>query len=249
HSHDDHGHAHDDDHGHSHDDHGHAHDDDHGHSHDDHGHAHDDDHGHSHDDHGHSHDDHGHSHDDHGHSHDDHGHSHDGIDPHAWMYPANAKIWLDVVAESLAAHDPDHAQRYIDNAAAAKDQIAQLRTEIAEILGPVGTAPLVMFHDAYGYLQHGFGVNVAGTIALGDAASPGAQRLSELRAQLQDDGAVCIFPEVNHSSRYVDVVVEGTGVHVGAELDPEGVLLEPGAGLYPALMRNMASAIADCVTQ
>ncbi len=244
HSHDDHGHSHDD-HGHSHDDHGHAHDD-HGHAHDDHGHAHDD-HGHSHDDHGHAHDDHGHSHDDHGHTHDDHDHAHDGLDPHAWMHTGNAKRWLEVIAAELAGHDPENAEVFRANAAAAQESIAALEAEITEILQPVGTAPLVVFHDAYGYLEHQFGLNIAGTIALGDAAAPGAQRLSELRSQLRAGGVVCIFPEVNHSSRYVDVVVEGTGVRVGAELDPAGVLLDPGAELYPALMRDLANAIADCV--
>ncbi|TDW40062.1 zinc transport system substrate-binding protein [Roseinatronobacter bogoriensis subsp. barguzinensis] len=218
----------------------------HSHDHDDHGHDHDD-HGHSHDDHGHSHDDHGHSHDDHGHSHDDHGHSHDGLDPHAWMNTGNVKIWLDLIAEELAEHDPENAATYRANAEAARAEIADLSTEITAILEPVGAAPLVMFHDAYGYMMDQFGVNVAGTIALGDAAAPGAQRLSELRAQLQEGGAVCIFPEVNHSSRYIDMVVEGTGVRVGAELDPEGVLLEPGADLYPTLMRNIAQAMANCV--
>jgi len=258
HDHNDHGHAHDD-HGHDHSDHSHAHDD-HGHDHSDHGHAHDDhghdhsDHGHAHDDHGHDHSDHGHAHDDHGHdhsdhglAHDDHGHSHDGLDPHAWMNTGNVDIWLALIAEELAEHDPDNAAAYRANAEAARAEIAELTLEISAILEPVGAAPLVMFHDAYGYLADQFGFNVAGTIALGDAAAPGAQRLSELRADLQADGAVCVFPEVNHSSRYIDIVVEGTGVRVGRELDPEGVMLEPGAALYPALMRNMAQAIADCV--
>jgi zinc transport system substrate-binding protein len=258
HDHSDHGHAHDDhghdhsDHGHAHDDHGHDHSDhdhaqdDHGHDHSDHGHAHDD-HGHDHSDHGHAHDDHGHDHSDHGHAHDDHGHSHDGLDPHAWMNTGNVDIWLALIAEELAEHDPDNAAAYRANAEAARAEIAELTLEISAILEPVGAAPLVMFHDAYGYLADQFGINVAGTIALGDAAAPGAQRLSELRADLQADGAVCVFPEVNHSSRYIDVVVEGTGVRVGAELDPAGVMLEPGAALYPTLMRNMAQAIADCV--
>ncbi|WP_071796990.1 zinc ABC transporter substrate-binding protein [Natronohydrobacter thiooxidans] len=250
HAHDDHGHS-NDEHGHSHDDHGHSHDD-HGHSHDDHGHSHDDhghsheDHGHSHDDHGHSHDDHGHSHDDHGHAH-DHGHSHDGTDPHAWMNTDNIAVWLDLIAAELAEHDPANAETFAANASAAGAEIAELANELQAILAPVGDAPLIMFHDAYGYLARQFGLNIAGTIALGDAAAPGAQRLSELRDQLRDAGAVCIFPEVNHSSRYIDMVIEGTEVRVGAELDPEGVTLEPGADLYPTLMRNMAQAIADCV--
>ena len=165
------------------------------------------------------------------------------------MNTGNVEIWLDLIADELAENDPDNAATYRANAQAARAGIAELTTEITATLAPVANAPLVMFHDAYGYLAAQFGLNIAGTIALGDAAAPGAQRLTELRAELQADGAVCVFPEVNHSSRYIDMVVEGTGVRVGAELDPAGVTLEPGAALYPTLMRNMAQAIADCVVQ
>lgn len=222
-------------HGHSHD-HGHGHGHSHGHSH---GHGHD--HGHSH---GHSHD-HGH---DHGHSHDDgHAHDHTGLDPHAWMNTNNAKAWIDTIAAELAENDPAHADAFMANASAARDRIAALEDELRTILAPAQGQPIVVFHDAYGYLADQFGLTIAGTIALGDAAAPSAQRIAELRATLADGGAVCIFPEVNHSSRHVDVVIEGTDVRLGAMLDPEGVSLEPGADLYPTLMRSMAQAIADCV--
>lgn len=163
------------------------------------------------------------------------------------MNTGNAKIWLALIANELAEHDPANASTYAANASAAREAVAALRAEVQATLEPVGAAPLVMFHDAYGYLADQFGLNIAGTIALGDAAAPGAQRLAELRAQLADQGATCIFPEVNHSSRYVDVVVEGTGVRVGAELDPAGVLLEPGPQLYAQLMTVLATTIADCV--
>ncbi len=226
-------------HDHGHDDHGHDHD------HDDHGHDHDhDDHGHDH-----GHDDHGHDHghDDHGHDH-GHDHSHDGTDPHAWLDTGNAAVWLDAIAQELAHADPGNADTYRANAAAAREALTALEADIRSTLEPVGDAPLVMFHDAYGYFAAQFGVNVAGTIALGDAAAPGAARIAELRQSLAEDGAVCIFPEVQHSSRYVDVVVEGTGVRVGEMLDPSGSAMEPGAALYGDMMRNLADAIADCVT-
>lgn len=253
-----HGHSHDhDDHGHDHGDHGHDHDhddhDDHGHDHDghDHDHDHDDhghdtDHAHDHDDHGHDHDDHGHAHDDHAHDHDDH--AHDGVDPHAWLDPDNARAWVAAIATDLASLDPENAATYAANAEAAIDGIAALEAELEQRLAPVAGVPVVVFHDAYGYLAHRFGLTVAGTIALGDAAAPGAARLAELRSQLTAGDIVCIFPEVNHSSRYVDMLVEGTDTRVGPLLDPAGVALEPGPALYGELMRALARDLADCVT-
>jgi zinc transport system substrate-binding protein len=195
---------------------------------------------------------HGHGHS-HGHSHGhDHaqapGHDdHDEMDPHAWLDPDNAAIWLGAIAETLAAQDPANAGTYHANARAAAQGLAALDDEIRATLAPVGDAGLVMYHDAYGYFASRYGLNILGTIALGSAADPGAQSLARLRATLDDAGAVCIFPEVQHPDAYVTLVSEGTAVRIGAPLDPEGSLLPPGADLYPALMRGLAQAIAACV--
>lgn len=230
------------------DDHGHEHSDahamdDHG---DDHGHDHSDEH--AHDDHGHDHSD-EHAHDDHGHDHgDDHGHdhAHTGLDPHAWMDTRNAAIWIDAIAAELAEHMPDHAADFASNAAAAKAEITALTAELKTILAPAQDMAFVTFHDAYGYFVNQFDLTQAGSIALGDAASPGAQRLAELRADLEADAAVCVFPEAAHDPALVTTMIEGTGVRLGDTLDPAGSLLDPGADLYPTLMRNMAQSIADC---
>lgn len=253
-------HAHDHAHGHA----SHGHDDDaaHGHGHhDEHEHGHGEGNAHAHDRAGHDHeghdhaaaqdDGHGHRHDDghaHGHAH-GHRHHHGDVDPHAWMKPANAAIWLEAIADSLAALDPDNADTYRDNAASGIERVAALEEEVAAILAPVGDAGLVMYHDAYGYLATAFGLNILGTIALGDAADPGAARLSAIRANLREAGAICVFPEVNHPDAYVALITAGEdSVRIGAPLDPEGVMLEPGPDLYPTLMLDMARAIADCVT-
>jgi zinc transport system substrate-binding protein len=202
----------------------------------------------------------GHSHD-HDHAHDGdhadapghasrhaHDHDHRDTDPHAWMDPHNAATWLGTIAAALAELDPENADTYRVNAEAGVERVAALEAEIARILAPAGTAGLVMYHDAYGYLASAFGLNVLGSIALGDAADPGAARLTAIRAHLREAGAVCVFPEVNHPDAYVTLVGEAdAGLRVGRPLDPEGVMLEPGADLYPALMRELASAIADCV--
>jgi zinc transport system substrate-binding protein len=164
------------------------------------------------------------------------------------MNPANAAPWLEAIAATLADLDPGNADAYRANAAAGIARIAALEAEVAEILAPVGDAGLVMYHDAYGYLATAFGLNILGTIALGDATDPGAARISAIRASLREAGAACVFPEVNHADAYVALVSEvDDGLRVGRALDPEGVMLEPGADLFPTLMLEMATAIADCV--
>jgi zinc transport system substrate-binding protein len=180
-----------------------------------------------------------------GDDHDD-GHDHDGEDPHAWLDPDNAKVWLALIAAELGRLDPENAAAYTANAVASGERIAALDAEVAAILLPVQGKPIVTFHDAFGYFADHYGLTVAGSIAVGDAASPGAARLVELRATLEAGEGLCIFPEVQHDPALVTQMAEGTGARIGGPLDPVGSSLDAGPGAYAALLSGMAQVIADC---
>jgi zinc transport system substrate-binding protein len=214
--------------------------------------GHEDDHaeeGHDHAEEGHDHAEEGHDHSEEGHDHakEGHDHTHDGTDPHAWLDPGNGKVWLGLIAADLARLDPENAATYKANAAAAATRIDALDAEISAILAPVRAKPLVTFHDAYGYFGDHYGLTFAGSIALGDASSPGAQRLSELRATMEAGDVLCIFPEAQHDPDLVTQMAEGTGARIGGALDPVGSTLEPGPGAYAALLKGMAKTLAACV--
>ena len=174
-------------------------------------------------------------------------HHHDGTDPHAWLDPTNASLWLGLIAESLSGIDPDHAATYAANAAAAQVQIAALDAELKARLAPIADRPFIAFHDAYGYFVGHYGLTLAGTVALGDASAPGAARLAEIR-DLAEHGAVCIFPEVQHDPKLVNSIVADTGVKAGAALDPSGSSMDPGPGLYPALLTGLSDTLVACLT-
>jgi zinc transport system substrate-binding protein len=182
----------------------------------------------------------------HDHGADEAGHDHGSEDPHAWLDPGNAQVWLGLIASELGKLDPENAATYQANAAAAKEQVAALDAELQVLLAPVKDKPLVTFHDAYGYFADHYALTFAGSIALGDASSPGAARLAELRAELEAGGVVCLFPEVQHDPALVEQLAEGTSVKIGVALDPVGSSLEPGPEAYAALLRGIATAIADC---
>lgn len=173
-------------------------------------------------------------------------HHHDGVDPHAWLDPANARIWLIAIAGELAKIDPDNAATYTANATANAAAIEALDTEVQAILAPVADQPIIVFHEAFGYFAAHYGLTIAGSIAEGDAATPGAERLTEIRAMIEDGRVACVFPEANHDPKLVTQMVEGTDARIGAPLDPVGSSLEAGPAAYDALLRGMATTIADC---
>jgi zinc transport system substrate-binding protein len=186
---------------------------------------------------------------DHSHDHDqghDQGQDHAGIDPHAWLDPANARTWVALIAARLAAADPAGEAVYRANAGTAAARIDAAEAAAAARLAPVAGRVLVVQHDAYGYFAARFGLTVLGAITEGDAAPPGAQRLAALRAALQGAPGACIYPEANHDPALAAGLAADTGLPLGPPLDPEGATLPPGADLYPLLLESLAAAIAAC---
>lgn len=179
--------------------------------------------------------------------HDEDGHDHGGEDPHAWLDPGNAETWLGLIAVRLGELDPENAAIYAANAEAAKAEIVALDATLAARLAPVKDKPVVTFHDAYGYFGAHYGLAFAGSVALGDAASPGAARLADLRATLEAGAVLCIFPEVQHDPKLVEQMADGTGARIGGALDPVGSTLEPGPGAYAALLTGIAETLATCL--
>lgn len=189
------------------------------------------------------HDDHGK--DDHGHNnHDDHGHGAD--DPHAWLSPDNGAVWLNTIAAQLSAADPDNADAYFANAAAGRDELAALTSEIRSILGPVRDRNFIVFHDAYQYFETAFDFPASGAISVSDASNPSPARITEIQARVTEQGVTCVLSEPQFAPGIVAAVMDGSEARTGV-LDPLGSDLEPGPELYSNVLRNLARTLADCL--
>jgi zinc transport system substrate-binding protein len=177
---------------------------------------------------------------------DDHGDHGDETDPHSWLDPANAVVWVEAIANNLTTLDPENGESYRRNAAALTARLRDLDDELRERLAPFTGVPYLVYHDAYRYLEARYDLTPIGAFAV-DADRPvSAGRLSELQATLENGGARCLFVEPQFKPRQVDRLVEATGVRV-ATLDPLGSDLAPGSDLYFAMMRNLANSLAGCL--
>ena len=182
------------------------------------------------------------------HDHEADDHAHEGLDPHAWLDPENARIWLGLIADALAQADPAQAAVYRSNADAAQARVTEIETEVTALLAPVAKRPFAVTHDAYGYFAAHFGLEVIGSLRMGDAAPPGAAHVAELEDALKSQGAICLFTEANHNDTSARQMAAATGIRLGAPLDPEGSMLTPGAAVYGELMLGLAKSISDCLS-
>jgi len=189
-----------------------------------------------------------HDHGDHAEEHADghEGHDHGSHDPHVWLSPDNGAVWLNVIAAALSAADPDNASAYFANAAAGRNELTALRTDINGILAPVRGGKFIVFHDAYQYFETAFDFTASGAISISDATDPSPARIAEIQARVTDQNVTCIMTEPQFNPGIVASVMDGSDAHTGV-MDPLGAELEPGAGLYPQLLRNLATSLADCL--
>ncbi|MCV3737723.1 zinc ABC transporter substrate-binding protein ZnuA [Rhizobium sp. TRM96647] len=177
-----------------------------------------------------------------------HDHAHEGgYDTHLWLDPMNAKAMATAIEAALVKADPDNAATYKANLAALDANIDALDTEIAATLAPVKDKPFVVFHDAYQYFEHRYGVRVIGSITVSPETMPGAERISEIRGKVTELGAACVFAEPQFEPKIVNVVLEGTSAKAGT-LDPEAGTLAAGPALYFDMMRGLAASMKDCLS-
>ena len=151
-----------------------------------------------------------------------------------------------MIAAQLSAADPDNAGTYFANAAAARTEMDTLSAEITATLEPVKSGSFIVFHDAYQYFEADFDFFAAGAISLSDASDPSPARIAEVQARIRDEGIDCVMAEPQFNSGLVTTVLDGTDANTSV-IDPLGSDLEPGPGLYPQLLRNMAATFADCL--
>ena len=228
----------DDDHdGHDHDKHKDDDDDDHdGHDHDKHKDDDDDHDGHDHDKHkddDDDHDDHDHDkhkdddvdhddHDDHE-GHDDHdghdgheGHDHGIYDPHFWFDPIRVSMAVDVIKDELVKFDTANESSY---ESAASDYIQSLEALDASVTAMIDTIPvenrkIITTHEALGYLEARYGIEVLTTIipSLNSEDGITPQSLKNAIDVIEKNHIEVMFLEAESSSQYSEVIEQETGI-------------------------------------
>ncbi|ASJ73247.1 zinc ABC transporter substrate-binding protein [Granulosicoccus antarcticus] len=171
---------------------------------------------------------------------------HSNTDPHAWLDPSNAMIWLDSIADELSKADPENAAVYSANAMSGKAAITAAKKDVEASLAPVRGRHFIVFHDAYHYFEDAFDFPASGAISLGDATSPGVARIQQIQDRVAEANVTCVLTEPQFNPSLVETVLEGTEAR-SSEIDPLGTYIETGPDLYPQLLRKLATALAGCV--
>lgn len=175
------------------------------------------------------------------------------FDPHVWF---DVPLWssaVEVIADTYAEADPEHAEEYRERAGAYSAQLEELDGEVRETLAgiPEGQRVLVTSHDAFGYFGEEYRFQVApiqGTSTATEATTADIDRVSDLIAER---GLTAVFIESSVSPQTIEAVLEaaerkGQRAEVAAELfgDAAGDAGTP-EGTYIGMVRANVRAIAE----
>lgn len=176
----------------------------------------------------------------------EHEHHHEGHDPHAWLDPKNAEVWVETIANTLSNVDSENAQAYQDNAKVAIAHLRQLTIDIDQKAKELKGINFIVFHDAYQYFEQRFQLLASGAISISDASAPSPARIAEIRQTVKDLGVTCVFTEPQFNPELVNTVFEDSIVTTIGTMDPIGANIAVGKEQYRLLLMAMINSIQQC---
>ena len=166
---------------------------------------------------------------------------------HVWLDVSNAILMADEIARVLKVAYPQHSDLFDSNHKSLLEKLHDLERELEKQADSIRERPYIVFHDAYQYLEKSLGLESVAAVTLNPTITPGVGQINEIREAVIETGAICAFAEPQFNPGILKIVGEGTELEMGM-LDPLGYDVEAGPNAYFEIMRNMLTALRDCLT-
>jgi len=171
-------------------------------------------------------------------------HGHGGTDPHIWLDPKGAAIYVNRIAARVAAELPERAMAIESARDAGLAEIAALDEELRVGFAAIdaSTRKIVTFHDAFGYFARAYEIEIVGVAVEAPGQEPSAKEIAALIDAIKAAGVTSVFSEAQFPSKVLDQVAAETGATVLENLYSDALGDAP-ANSYLGAMRANASAI------
>jgi manganese/iron transport system substrate-binding protein len=157
--------------------------------------------------------------------------------PHAWMSPANALIYVENIRKAFVAHDPAHADDYNKNAAAYAAKIKAvdepLRTRLAAI--PEDQRWLVSSEGAFSYLTRDYGFRELYLWPINADEQGTPQQVRRVIDTVREKKIPVVFSESTISDKPARQVAKETGASYGGVLYVDS--LSAAGGPVPSYLK------------
>ncbi|MCA0419849.1 MAG: metal ABC transporter substrate-binding protein [Proteobacteria bacterium] len=172
--------------------------------------------------------------------------------PHAWMSPAAALIYVDNIRDAFARHDPKNAEAYKANAEAYKARIKAViepvKAELAAV--PAEKRWLVSSEGAFSYLARDFELKELYLWPINADQQGTPQQVRKVIDAVRKNKITVVFSESTISEKPAQQVARETGANYGGVLYVDSLSEADGpVPTYIDLLKVTADTIAKGLTR
>lgn len=172
--------------------------------------------------------------------------------PHAWMSPSDALIYVENIRVALAQYDPANAAIYAANAQDYSEEIMAVAGPIRERLAAIPQEKrwLVTSEGAFSYLARDFGLNELYLWPINADSQGTPQQMRKVIDAMREHSIPAIFSESTVSPDPARQVARETGAQYGGVLYVDSLSGPEGpVPTYLDLLRITAQTIAEGLSQ
>lgn len=151
--------------------------------------------------------------------------------PHAWMSPKNALVYIENIRQALVKYDPANAESYNQNAKAYADKILALDAPLREKLNAVPASQrwLVTSEGAFSYLAHDYGFKELYLWPINADAQGTPQQIKNVIKKVREHQIPVVFSESTISDKPAKQVAKETKAKYGGVLYVDSLSTQDGA--------------------
>ena len=167
--------------------------------------------------------------------------------PHAWMSPSNALIYIENIKNALVKYDPQNKETYEKNAALYAQKIKELDKPLREKLAQVPEAQrwLVTSEGAFSYLTRDYGFKEAYLWPINAEQQGTPQQVRKVIETVKAHNIPVVFSESTISPKPAKQVAKETGAKYGGVLYVDSLSNKNGpVPTYVDLLNTTVSTIA-----
>jgi manganese transport system substrate-binding protein len=171
--------------------------------------------------------------------------------PHAWMSPANAQIYVDNMVAAFSELDPGHRAAFEQNGETYKAELQAVRDDLDAELStlPENERALVTCEGAFSYLARDAGLTEAYIWPVNAEQQATPQQIAATIEFVTDNEVPAVFCESTVSDKAMQQVVRATDAAFGGVLYVDSLSEADGpVPTYLDLIRHDADTIVDALT-
>jgi len=172
--------------------------------------------------------------------------------PHAWMSPSDALIYVDNIADAFSKHDPENEKTYRANAERYKQKIEAIVAPVRERLASIPDEQrwLVTSEGAFSYLARDFDLKEAYLWPINADQQGTPQQVRDVIDLIREKNIKAIFSESTVPADPAQQVARETGAKYGGVLYVDSLTDENGAvPTYLDLLKVTTNTIAEALSK